>query len=63
MRKIADFLRETRGELVKVAWPTRQDIVRNTVIVIAVSAVVAAFLGSLDYLFSLAIKGVIARYQ
>lgn len=63
MQKIIVFLQEARGELAKVSWPTRQDIIRNTIIVIAVSGVVAVFLGGLDYLFSLAIKGVLSKYQ
>lgn len=62
MEKIVSFLREARGELAKVAWPTRQDILRNTIVVIAVSVATAAFLGSLDYLFSLGIKDALSKF-
>lgn len=52
MRQAIEFLKEARTELEKVSWPTKEQIVRNTLIVIGISIVVAIFLGSLDYLFS-----------
>jgi len=51
--KLANFLKEVRLELKKVTWPTRQETIRFTLLVIGVSAGVAAFLGGLDYLFSI----------
>jgi len=52
MKKAIAFLREAKAELSKVSWPTREQLIRNTVAVIAVSGVVAVLLGALDYLFS-----------
>ena len=46
------YIRETRGELRKVTWPTRQESQRLTAIVLGVTAVMAIFLGLLDLLFS-----------
>jgi len=46
------YLRETRGELRKVTWPTRQESQRLTAIVLAVTALMALFLGLLDFIFS-----------
>ena len=47
------YFRETRGELRKVTWPTREEAWRLTLIVLAVSAVMAVFLGViLDTSFS-----------
>jgi preprotein translocase subunit SecE len=51
--KLANFLKEVRLELKKVTWPTRQETIRFTLLVIGVSAGVALFLGGLDYLFSI----------
>lgn len=45
------FLKEVVTELKKVTWPTRQETIKLTVIVLVISAVVAAFVGGLDYLF------------
>jgi preprotein translocase subunit SecE len=50
--KIVTFLKEVRLEMKKVNWPTRQQTVRYTLIVIGVSVAVAAFLGGLDFLFT-----------
>jgi len=46
------FLKEVRTELSKVTWPSRQQATRLTLVVIAVSIVVAIFIGALDFLFT-----------
>ncbi len=45
------FVRETRSELKKVTWPTREQATNLTAIVIAVSAAVGLFMGGLDFVF------------
>jgi preprotein translocase SecE subunit len=54
---ITQFVRESRIELRKVVWPTRQEATRLTLVVIAVSAGVGLILGGFDFgiaqLFSL----------
>jgi len=49
---VTRYFRQTRGEVRKVTWPTRQESQRLTAIVLGVTAVMALFLGVLDYLFS-----------
>ena len=49
---VTRFLRETRSELRKVAWPSRQEATNLTIIVIAVTLTMAASLGLIDYIFS-----------
>jgi preprotein translocase subunit SecE len=49
---IVRFYRETVGELRKVTWPTRQEAINLTGIVLLVTFGMALFLGALDYLFS-----------
>lgn len=51
-KKIISFLKEVRLEMKKVNWPTRKETIRYTLIVIGVSVAVAAFLGSLDFIFN-----------
>lgn len=50
--KIIGFFKEVRAEIKKVNWPTRKETVRYTLIVVAVSAVVAIYLGGIDFLFT-----------
>ena len=49
--KIINFLKEVRVEIKKVNWPTRKQTLKYTLIVVGGSLVVAAFLGSLDFIF------------
>ena len=46
------YFRETRGELRKVTWPTRQESGRLTAIVVAVAAFMSFFLWFWDLIFS-----------
>lgn len=50
--KIINYFKESREELKKVVWPTKQELFRHTLIVIGVSLATAAFLGVFDYGFS-----------
>ncbi|OGZ30570.1 MAG: preprotein translocase subunit SecE [Candidatus Niyogibacteria bacterium RIFCSPLOWO2_02_FULL_45_13] len=50
-QKLADYLKLTKLEVKNVNWPTRRETVRFTLLVIAVSAGVAAYLGLLDFIF------------
>jgi preprotein translocase subunit SecE len=56
---LATYLRETRGELRKVTWPTREEAQRLTAIVLGVTLVMALFLGTLDFLFGQAVKSLV----
>lgn len=50
--RIQRFVAETIGELRKVSWPTRQEAIRLTQIVIVVIFIMAAVLGGLDWVYS-----------
>ena len=53
------FLKETRDELKKVVWPSRQEVIRLTFVVIIISLVVGLFLGGLDFVFVKIIETVV----
>lgn len=57
---ISKYIRETRGELRKVTWPTREESQRLTAIVLGVTVAMSIFLGLLDFVFS---KGIQAMVQ
>lgn len=46
------YLKDTRGELRHVAWPTRTQTIVYTVVVILLSLFVAVYLGFFDYVFT-----------
>jgi len=51
MERLLTFLQESKIELKKVTWPTRDETVQSTIAVIIISGIVAAFLGGLDFVF------------
>ena len=57
--KLGDYLRETKAELKHVSWPTKQQAIIFSVLVIIVSIVTAVFLGLFDRLFETVLKFII----
>jgi preprotein translocase subunit SecE len=53
------FFGDIVGELRKVTWPTRQEAIRLTVMVLVVCAVVGVILALLDYGFEHLVNGFI----
>ncbi|MBI2625101.1 MAG: preprotein translocase subunit SecE [Candidatus Nealsonbacteria bacterium] len=49
---IVNYLKEVRAEVKKVSWPTREQTLNYTLIVVGLSIVVAIYMGGLDVLFS-----------
>ena len=43
------FLKEVRGELRKVAWPTRAEVINYSIIVLIAVVVMMAFIAAVDY--------------
>ena len=47
-----EFLKQVRAELKKVAWPTRQELLGYTVVVMVAVVVLTSFVFGLDLMFS-----------
>ncbi len=54
--KVITFLKEVKTETKRVNWPTREETIRYTLIVVGVSLAVAAYLGGLDIIIRFIIK-------
>jgi len=61
LSKVIDFLKDVRIELAKVSWPTRQETVKYTLIVIGVSIAFALLLGLLDAFFQSGLQNLILQ--
>ena len=48
---LLSFLTQVIDEIKKVTWPTRQQIIKLSTIVIVSSLVVALYVGTIDYIF------------
>jgi preprotein translocase subunit SecE len=49
MNRLISFFTEARAEFDKINWPTAQETLRMTVVVVVLSIGIAAFLGAVDY--------------
>ena len=56
MDKIKSMIREARAGLNKITWPGKQQVWYSTLVVIAVTVVVAAYLGIVDGLLTAVIS-------
>ena len=59
MLNIKKFVTEVKGELRKVSWSTREDLISSTIVVLISVALLAVFIGICDFLFSRIINLVI----
>ena len=50
--KITNFIQETRQELNKVTWPSRDELQQSTGVVIVTVMLMAAFIGAVDVVLS-----------
>jgi preprotein translocase subunit SecE len=50
--RISQYLRETRAELRKVVWPTREEAINLTLIVVGTITVMSIFFFGIDYILT-----------
>lgn len=46
------YLKEVRVELSKVTWPTREEVVKLTLVILVSSLAVGLYIGGLDLIFT-----------
>ena len=51
--KVRQFLQEVFGELKKVSWTTRRELVDSTIVVVSSILILAVIIGLLDYFLTL----------
>jgi preprotein translocase subunit SecE len=56
---VVKYFNETRAELRKVTWPTRDETKNLTIIIVTVTVIMALFLGALDYIFQIVVAGIV----
>ena len=50
MKKIITFLKESRAELKKVNWPSKEEVLTSTRVVIISILIIAAVIALMDYI-------------
>ncbi len=58
--KAKSYVGELRREFKRINWPSRNDTIRLSAVVIVISLLVAMFLGALDYIFVYLLEVLIA---
>ena len=57
--KFLSFFSETKQELARVNWPSRDELMQSTWLVLVVTLLVAAFIGAIDLILSLVMRVVL----
>ena len=60
-RRIVKSIKATKAEAKKVTWPTKKQLINNTVVVIAALVVIGLIIFGLDTLFAYLAKLVLAK--
>jgi preprotein translocase subunit SecE len=58
--RLVSYVKASRDEMRKVAWPTKQAVIRDTLVVIGFSIGLAVFFGVIDYGLSKGLAYIIA---
>jgi preprotein translocase subunit SecE len=61
MQKFVEYLKDTRAEMKHVSWPTKDQTVSYTILVIILSVAVALFLSAFDSVFTKLLEIVIVK--
>lgn len=59
--RVMQYVRETRAELRKVVWPTRDEAINLTVVVVVTIVVMSSFFGVIDYILTALFRFLLAR--
>ncbi|MFN3188171.1 MAG: preprotein translocase subunit SecE [Candidatus Paceibacteria bacterium] len=62
MKKITNYFKDTLAEMKHVKWPTQNQTVVYTLLIIAICAITAVFLGLFDYTFSRGIDAIVNQF-
>lgn len=57
LKKMTRYFRDLRGEYKKIVWPTKKQIINNTLVVLAAVIIMGVFVAGLD-----AVLGLIVRF-
>ena len=57
-----EFIRDTNAEMKKVTWPSRNEVVGTTVVVLVATVVFAVYLWGCDLIFYKAINLLFSRF-
>lgn len=60
-KKVTRYFKDLRTEYRKIVWPTKKQVINNTLVVLAVVIVLGAFVAGLDAVLGLIVKFVLQQ--
>ncbi len=57
--RIVRFFKEVKSEMKKVVWPSRKQVIKNTLVVIAAVIIIGVVIWALDMLFSFGLEQIV----
>ncbi|WP_108260227.1 preprotein translocase subunit SecE [Mangrovicoccus ximenensis] len=56
------FIQQVRGEISKIAWPTRREVVITSLMVLVLTAIFAAFFSVIDMIIRFGLQSVLTAF-
>lgn len=63
MNALVTYLKHVREEFSHIVWPTRQKAIAHTLVVIVIAAIIAAWVGILDYGLGAVVSHIVGGYS
>jgi preprotein translocase subunit SecE len=63
VKRLRAYLRDVRGEMKKVTWPSRADMIKTTIAVIVISLFFGIYLFGVDFVFARVFRQIGSFFQ
>ena len=58
---VLNYIKEVKGEMKNITWPTRRQAIYATITVLAISVFIAYYLGFFDFLFTKGLSSLLTK--
>ncbi len=58
MEKVKQYIKDTMGELRKMSWPTKDELIGSTIVTVVVSVIISVFIGAVDRILVLLMQAI-----
>ncbi len=58
MEKVKLYIKDTIGELRKMSWPTKDELIGSTIVTVVVSVIISVFIGAVDRILVLLMQAI-----
>jgi len=58
VEKVKQYLKDTMGELRKMSWPTKDELIGSTIVTVVVSVIISVFIGAVDRILVLLMQAI-----